>query len=99
MTAGIGVGKADQIANPIDMARCFMDNAARLAGVVELVDAPDSKSGARNGVGVQVPPPAPYKRCSTAQENPFIPCYSNTIFCKSKVNLNPASRDSGPVSK
>ena len=40
-----------------------MDNAARLAGVVELVDAPDSKSGARNGVGVQVPPPAPYNQC------------------------------------
>lgn len=36
-----------------------MDNAARLAGVVELVDAPDSKSGARNGVRVRVPPPAP----------------------------------------
>ena len=29
------------------------------AGVVELVDAPDSKSGARNGVRVRVPPPAP----------------------------------------
>jgi hypothetical protein len=41
------------------MARCFEDNAARLAGVVELVDAPDSKSGARNGVRVRVPPPAP----------------------------------------
>jgi hypothetical protein len=36
-----------------------MDNAARLAGVMELVDVPDSKSGARNGVGVRVPPPAP----------------------------------------
>jgi hypothetical protein len=41
------------------MARRFMDNAPRLAGVVELVDAPDSKSGARNGVRVRVPPPAP----------------------------------------
>ena len=29
------------------------------AGVVELVDAPDSKSGPRKGVWVQVPPPAP----------------------------------------
>ena len=29
------------------------------AGVVELVDAPDSKSGARDGVRVRVPPPAP----------------------------------------
>ncbi len=37
-----------------------MDNAARLAGVMELVDVPDSKSGARDGVGVRVPPPAPY---------------------------------------
>jgi hypothetical protein len=27
--------------------------------VVELVDAPDSKSGARDGVRVRVPPPAP----------------------------------------
>ena len=43
------------------MAGCLMDNAPRLAGVVELVDAPDSKSGARNGVGVRVPPPAPYE--------------------------------------
>lgn len=39
-----------------------MDNAARLAGVVELVDAPDSKSGARNGVRVRVPPPAPHSQ-------------------------------------
>ncbi len=38
------------------MASCFMDNAARLAGVMELVDVPDSKSGARDGVGVRVPP-------------------------------------------
>lgn len=30
-----------------------------VAGVVELVDAPDSKSGAREGVRVRVPPPAP----------------------------------------
>ncbi len=42
------------------MGRRFMDNAPRLAGVVELVDAPDSKSGARNGVRVRVPPPAPH---------------------------------------
>ena len=42
-----------------------MDNAPRLAGVMELVDVPDSKSGARKGVGVRVPPPAstlPYVR-------------------------------------
>ena len=36
-----------------------MDNAPRLAGVMELVDVPDSKSGARKGVGVRFPPPAP----------------------------------------
>jgi hypothetical protein len=29
------------------------------AGVMELVDVPDSKSGAREGVGVRFPPPAP----------------------------------------
>ena len=29
-----------------------------IAGVVELADAPDSKSGPRKWVGVQVPPPA-----------------------------------------
>ena len=36
-----------------------------LAGMVELVDAPDSKSGASNGVRVQVPLPAPqiYAHC------------------------------------
>jgi hypothetical protein len=43
----------------VDMAGCIMDNAPRLAGVMELVDVPDSKSGARDGVGVRVPPPAP----------------------------------------
>jgi hypothetical protein len=44
------------------MAGCFMDNAPRLAGVMELVDVPDSKSGASDGVGVRVPPPAPYRQ-------------------------------------
>ena len=29
------------------------------AGVAELVDAPDSKSGSRQGVGVRFPSPAP----------------------------------------
>jgi hypothetical protein len=43
-----------------------MDNAPRLAGVMELVDVPDSKSGARDGVGVRVPPPAPQKQCDYA---------------------------------
>ena len=33
-----------------------------LAGVAELADAPDLGSGARKGVGVQVPPPAPAPR-------------------------------------
>ena len=31
------------------------------AGVVELADAPDSKSGGGNSVWVQLPPPAPDK--------------------------------------
>jgi len=31
--------------------------------VVELVDAPDSKSGASDGVRVRVPPSAPKKTC------------------------------------
>ncbi len=31
------------------------------AGVVELVDAPDSKSGVRKDVSVRVRPPAPFK--------------------------------------
>ena len=34
---------------------CFL-----CAGVVELADAPDSKSGGGNSVWVQLPPPAPY---------------------------------------
>ena len=33
-----------------------------VAGVVKLVDAPDSKSGTRKGVGVRVPPPAPREK-------------------------------------
>ena len=42
-----------------------MDNS-RLpkAGMMELVDVPDSKSGARDGVGVRVPLPAPDKLLS-----------------------------------
>jgi hypothetical protein len=32
-----------------------------IAGVVELADAPDSKSGGGNSVWVRLPPPAPYK--------------------------------------
>jgi hypothetical protein len=35
-----------------------------VAGVVELADAPDSKSGGGNSVWVQLPPPAPYKSMS-----------------------------------
>jgi hypothetical protein len=34
---------------------------AECAGVVELADAPDSKSGGGNSVWVQLPPPAPNK--------------------------------------
>ena len=40
-------------------AASAIKSAFPLAGVMELVDVPDSKSGARNGVGVRVPPPAP----------------------------------------
>jgi hypothetical protein len=32
-----------------------------VAGVVELADAPDSKSGGGNSVWVRLPPPAPIK--------------------------------------
>ncbi len=32
-----------------------------VAGVVELADAPDSKSGGGNSVWVRLPPPAPFK--------------------------------------
>ena len=39
----------------------FTAPSPSLAGVAELADAPDSKSGAGNSVGVQVPPPAPLK--------------------------------------
>ena len=52
-----------------------MDNAPRLAGVVELVDAPDSKSGARNGVGVRVPPPAPDNAMHLCQPNKYAARY------------------------
>ena len=58
----------------VDMVPRFMDNAPPrvvggsgpeleiedIAGVMELVDVPDSKSGASDGVRVRVPPPAPY---------------------------------------
>jgi hypothetical protein len=59
-----------------------MDNAARLAGVVELVDAPDSKSGVRDDVRVRVPPPAPLsalKKFKGTSKNPhFIPTDGTT---------------------
>ena len=39
--------------------RAIADNRARRAGMAELVDAPDSKSGDGNIVGVRFPLPAP----------------------------------------
>ena len=42
----------------------------RCAGVVELVDAPDSKSGISNDVSVRLRPPAPNIRISTNLEAP-----------------------------
>ncbi len=48
----------------MDNARRFavqLGETSNAAGVMELVDVPDSKSGARDGVGVRVPPPAPHK--------------------------------------
>jgi hypothetical protein len=59
---GIGAVQFSKGSIVVDMAGCFMDNAPRLAGVMELVDVPDSKSGASDGVGVRVPPPAPYRK-------------------------------------
>ena len=38
-----------------------ISKGVKIARVAELVDAPDSKSGARNGVRVRVPPLAPLK--------------------------------------
>jgi hypothetical protein len=45
----------------VGILRAFVLKITAPAGVVELVDAPDSKSGARDGVRVRVPPPAPWK--------------------------------------
>ena len=38
---------------------CALSFFQQIAGVAELVDAPDSKSGLSNGVGVRFPSPAP----------------------------------------
>ena len=65
-----------------------MDNAARLAGVVELVDAPDSKSGARNGVRVRVPPPAPLSALKKFKKIRIIP----KIIIDSGKELSPISK-------
>jgi hypothetical protein len=62
-----------------------MDNAARLAGVVELVDAPDSKSGARNGVRVRVPPPAPLSAAASQGNRALLVTQSSPL-------LSPGSR-------
>src|SRR5919107_1510537 len=48
---------------------CYMSSFL-IAGVAELVDAPDSKSGEGNLVWVRVPPPAPHK--STANVGVFL---------------------------
>jgi hypothetical protein len=58
-----------------------MDNAARLAGVVELVDAPDSKSGARNGVRVRVPPPAPLSAIPIQGNRAIADHYKSPLLC------------------
>jgi hypothetical protein len=44
-----------------------MQGLASYAGVAELVDAPDSKSGGSNIMRVQVPPPAPVFKELTIQ--------------------------------
>ena len=46
-----------------------------IAGVVELVDAEDSKSSARKGVRVQVSPPAP-------SQNPFAAIFIHIRICQ-----------------
>ena len=40
------------------------------AGVVKLVDAPDSKSGGGNSMGVRLPPPAPFLHIPSCQTAP-----------------------------
>ena len=77
------------------MARRFMDNAPRLAGVVELVDAPDSKSGARNGVRVRVPPPAPLSKRSKEIQKKFKVKQSVGLAMPDSVNSAGASAPSG----
>lgn len=53
-----------------------------LAGMVELVDAPDSKSGASNGVRVQVPLPAPQ-----IYTHRFFSLYCNPLLVPSYVKI------------
>lgn len=61
------------------------------AGMVELVDAPDSKSGARDGVGVQVPLPAPNSKRATLQRSPF--CFLPLLrHRRSATPLSPCAR-------
>ena len=45
----------------------------RGAGVAELADALDSKSGSRKGVGVRAPPPVPNATHHTLMERSGIP--------------------------
>ena len=49
------------------------------AGVMELVDVPDSKSGVRENVGVRVPPPAPnsIKVCLGCQRDGMLRRYQH----------------------
>jgi hypothetical protein len=69
----------------VDMMRRFIDNVPRLAGVVELVDAPDSKSGARNGVRVRVPPPAPLAPLQSSKESWLILCNALSQTCDARL--------------
>ncbi len=54
--------------NIVDVTRQNRVLQQGIAGVMELVDVPDSKSGARNGVGVRFPPPAPNFFCIVSTE-------------------------------
>lgn len=47
--------------------RCPLKTVPRYAGVAELADAPDSKSGSRKGVWVRLPPSVPFFSESSGQ--------------------------------
>ena len=67
----------------------------RGAGVAELADALDSKSGSRKGVGVRAPPPVPNSTHHPPIERSGIPDLAMAQEIMRRVIIHESSRQAG----